>query len=218
MIVRKKRTAAPIHHAHKSSHTVLTDLPVHWSGGKKQDLCQKTPSSSRHLWDVFSGLVDRPVVDQIAERVAPLPPLPPYHGDQAPLNLVPFDLGSFNLFPKDGDTKHYRGHRRLKKQTPGRTLDLHGFRIHETSQALWFFLHKSQLSNCTVVRVITGKSLKRQQTPGDFQGHRLRDFVPALLNTPPFSDLVRFYQIAPLSDGGDGVLYIHLKKGPFKNP
>ena len=97
------------------------------------------------------------------------------------------------------DVRTVRRLRRGKMAVDGR-LDLHGHTQDEAFTALARFLETAQGSTQRTVIVITGKSgVLRQQ-------------VPRWLNSTPNRARVLSFTAARPSDGGDGALYVLLRK------
>ncbi|HIJ42922.1 MAG: Smr/MutS family protein [Rhodospirillales bacterium] len=87
------------------------------------------------------------------------------------------------------------------------SIDLHGMTQDEAHRALAAFLEGAQTASRRAVRVITGKGLR----PGGGIGV-LRAAVPRWLNEAPNRRrLLAFSQARP-KDGGEGALYVLLKK------
>lgn len=87
-------------------------------------------------------------------------------------------------------------------------IDLHGLRQDEAHRALSRFLHDAQAKGSTVVLVITGKGRKGMDS--DFGV--LRRAVPQWLVMPEFRRLVVSYEVAQLNHGGEGALYVHVRR------
>jgi DNA-nicking Smr family endonuclease len=123
----------------------------------------------------------------------PLPPKPP-----APPPLAP--LG-----------------RKLKQRIARGThaidgrLDLHGYTQAEAHDALLHFLHGRQARGARVVLVITGKGGRG----GDPLAERgvLKRMVPLWLGMPEFRPLVIGFEAASIVHGGEGALYVTLRRG-----
>ncbi len=86
------------------------------------------------------------------------------------------------------------------KEKIGARLDLHGHTQAEAHAELSHFLHGALARDKRLVLVITGKSgvLRRQ--------------VPLWLNLPEFRDLVVGFETAAISHGGEGALYVRVRK------
>jgi DNA-nicking Smr family endonuclease len=93
-------------------------------------------------------------------------------------------------------------------QAIGGRLDLHGLTQHQAHDALVGFLRSAQDRGHGLVLVITGKGM-----PGD-SGDRgvLRRQVPHWLRLPGFRDVVLGFECAHVAHGGDGALYVRLRR------
>lgn len=101
-------------------------------------------------------------------------------------------------------------------------LDLHGMRQGEAHHALRHFLFSSQQRGLRWVMVITGKGgrVSRSETEAEhFDGFGrdaepgvLRRNVPRWLQEPDLSALVIGFQSAGPQHGGDGALYVNLRR------
>lgn len=97
-------------------------------------------------------------------------------------------------------------------------LDLHGLRQSEARFRLVGFLHAAQSRGHRTVLVITGKGSTTPVDPlahalGEPQRGVLRRLVPQWLGEPDLRALVVSYTTASLRHGGDGALYVHLRRG-----
>ena len=88
-----------------------------------------------------------------------------------------------------------------------RRLDLHGMTQVKAQDALTAFLAAAQADDLRSVLVITGKGLTRQGETGV-----LRREVPRWLNQPPLRSWVRAFSHAAPRDGGEGALYVLLRR------
>jgi DNA-nicking Smr family endonuclease len=97
-----------------------------------------------------------------------------------------------------------RGH-----ETIDARIDLHGMTQTEAHAALRSLLHRFQAHGAKFVLVITGKGLPN----GAFDGRGvLRRQVPLWLALPEFRRYVAGFGVASASHGGEGALYIRLRK------
>jgi DNA-nicking Smr family endonuclease len=85
-------------------------------------------------------------------------------------------------------------------------VDLHGMTQSEAHALLLSFLRRAHASGVRYVLVITGKGFS---SGGD---GILRRQVPAWLSTPPFRALVSSHDLATRRHGGEGALYVRLRK------
>jgi DNA-nicking Smr family endonuclease len=86
-------------------------------------------------------------------------------------------------------------------------LDLHGLTQAEAHNALLGFLHRSQARGARTVLVITGKGVR-----GDGERGVLKRQVPMWLRLPEFRDLVVGFETAGIGHGGEGALYVRLRR------
>ena len=84
------------------------------------------------------------------------------------------------------------------------TIDLHGLTRTEAHRALNAFLEGSQNAGRRSVLVITGKGSRGEGV--------LRDSVPHWLNAEPNRRMIRAFSHAAPKDGGQGALYVLLKR------
>lgn len=106
----------------------------------------------------------------------------------------------------DGNTK-----RRLEKGevSPTAKLDLHGMTEASAHGALITFLHTAHRRGDRLVLVVTGKGPLRD--PHGYGGV-LRQNVPRWLEEAPMATIIADKRWAHRRHGGDGALYIYLKK------
>jgi len=98
---------------------------------------------------------------------------------------------------------------RLKKgrQPIEGRLDLHGMTQSEAHPALDAFIEKASRNGKRAVLVITGKGTKLDGSVGV-----LRQAVPRWLNLPPNRPRILAFSHATAKDGGEGALYVLLKR------
>ena len=124
---------------------------------------------------------------------APAPPQPARPAPQARLQVHHLDRLTQRKISKG------------KLQLEAR-IDLHGLRQDEAHSLLLGFLRRAHSSGVRYVLVITGKG----RSPAS--DGVLKRSVPSWLATPPFRDLVSGYEDAARNHGGDGALYIRLRR------
>jgi DNA-nicking Smr family endonuclease len=100
---------------------------------------------------------------------------------------------------------------RGKEQIDAR-LDLHGLTQHEAHDALLRFLRAASARDARLVLVITGKG-KRIEGHGERERGVLRRQVPQWLGLPEFRAVVLGFEDAAISHGGEGALYVRLRRG-----
>jgi DNA-nicking Smr family endonuclease len=88
-------------------------------------------------------------------------------------------------------------------------LDLHGLTQAEAHSALLRFLRTAHARDARLVLVITGKGGR-----SDMHGERgvLKRQVPHWLALPEFRDLVVGFEDAHLTHGGEGALYVRVRR------
>ena len=94
-------------------------------------------------------------------------------------------------------------------------FDLHGMTQTEAHAALRRFLHRAQADGARTVLVVTGKGMgKSQDDRNDAAPERgvLKRQVPLWLALPEFRALVIGFEDAHASHGGQGALYIRLRR------
>ncbi len=113
--------------------------------------------------------------------------------------------------PKRQHVTHVLDRPTLDKLSKGKLpiegrVDLHGMTQSEAHALLLSFLQRAHASGVRYVLVITGKGFS---SGGEGV---LRRQVPAWLSTPPFRALVSSHDLAARQHGGEGALYIRLRK------
>jgi DNA-nicking Smr family endonuclease len=98
---------------------------------------------------------------------------------------------------------------RGRKEIEGR-LDLHGMTQTRAHRALLSFLQHASSDGLTFVLVITGKG--RAAGPDAGRGV-LRRQVPEWLSLPEFRALVVGFEEAHIGHGGEGALYVRVRRG-----
>jgi len=86
-------------------------------------------------------------------------------------------------------------------------LDLHGMTQSEAHAALIRFLERAQMGKLKTVLVVTGKGLRADGRVGV-----LRNAVPRWLNEAPMRAFVHAFDHAAPQDGGEGALYIVMRR------
>jgi DNA-nicking Smr family endonuclease len=90
-------------------------------------------------------------------------------------------------------------------------LDLHGMTQAEAHDALFAFLRGKQARGGRMVLVITGKGARGSEEGGG-RGV-LKRMVPLWLGLPEFRGLIVGFENAAIGHGGEGALYVSLRKG-----
>lgn len=113
-----------------------------------------------------------------------------------------------------------RTEERLRRGTikPDAKLDLHGLTEQAAHQVLLSFLRTAQARRFKLVLVVTGKGARvAPDAPFDMElNYRsrgiLKAVVPRWLGEPAFAGIVAGTQAAHKRHGGDGALYVYLRK------
>jgi DNA-nicking Smr family endonuclease len=96
---------------------------------------------------------------------------------------------------------------RGRKQIEAR-LDLHGMTQTRAHRELSGFLHRAHRDGLTFVLVITGKG----KTGAESERGVLRRQVPQWLSLPEFRSLVVGFDEAHVGHGGEGALYVRIRR------
>ena len=125
---------------------------------------------------------------------------------KAPATLTPSGL--------DGHTGE-----RLRRGAivPDSKLDLHGLTENAAHSALRFFLQAAHRRGDRLVLIVTGKGARASEGPFDLElaGRSrgvLKTMVPRWLREPQFAQLIADLRSAHRRHGGDGALYVYLRK------
>jgi DNA-nicking Smr family endonuclease len=89
-------------------------------------------------------------------------------------------------------------------------IDLHGMTQSRAHGALLRFLQRAQADEARIVLVVTGKGTAR--TDADGERGVLRRQVPLWLALPEFRSLVVGFEDAHVGHGGQGALYVRLRR------
>ncbi len=189
-------------------------------GGGKRPRRRHLSADEKALWDYVTQSVKRSSADgtplphdqhdpddagepaptpkktRVRQRLIEPPPLPP-----AP-NPVPLSHGTTVGMDRRTAQRLRRG-----KLDVEATLDLHGHTQAAAHRTLERFLHDGYMAGTRTVLVITGKGDRLGGRPGI-----LRDTVPRWFNEMPMRQWVAGFSYAAPKDGGDGALYVRLKR------
>ncbi len=114
--------------------------------------------------------------------------------------------------PKSNEVDRQTARRLKRGQIPieGR-LDLHGMTQTQAHDALNRIIPKSYGQKKRCLLIITGKGTRRSSEPTQKSGI-LKQKVPEWLNEPPLKQFVLRIQTAHIKDGGEGALYVYLRR------
>jgi DNA-nicking Smr family endonuclease len=154
---------------------------------------------------------DRTKAARVEAKHKPSPRLPLPASITMPKTLTPKSVE--NAAPKPPHPALAPLERRAKQRLARGTeaidarIDLHGRTQNEAHAALLRFLHRAQANGARTVLVITGKG----RTPTSERGVLKRQ-VPMWLSLPEFRDLVVGFGDAAIGHGGEGALYVRVRR------
>tara|TARA_B100000029_G_scaffold14893_1_gene15392 strand:+ start:3726 stop:4145 length:420 start_codon:yes stop_codon:yes gene_type:complete len=115
-----------------------------------------------------------------------------------------------DLYDKEVDKKKTINKNKLKK------IDLHGTSLDQANNIVKNFILTSYNQGYKKLLVITGKGLRSNVYNNPYISQKtsiLKNSVPNFVfNDTELSDIVKRITKADLKDGGDGAIYIYLKK------
>jgi len=90
-------------------------------------------------------------------------------------------------------------------------IDLHGFTQAQAHSALLAFLQRAQRDGARLALVVTGKGVARG-AQRDAERGVLKRQVPIWLALPEFRPFVLGFEVAHVGHGGEGALYVRLRR------
>jgi DNA-nicking Smr family endonuclease len=168
---------------------------------------KKLTDEDRVLWNLVAKSA-RPLKGRKPVKDEAPKPATPEKMPSAPAAAAPAPAPAA---PKRQHVTHVLDRPTLDKLARGRLpiegrVDLHGMTQSEAHALLLSFLQRAHAGGVRYVLVITGKGFS---SGGD---GILRRQVPAWLSTPPFRALVSSHDLAARSHGGEGALYVRLRR------
>ena len=159
-----------------------------------------SPQRGKFLKDEMAKLMD---------QNAPTSELPTISRAAKPMSYRVPQAPAPNLAGRGSLANHPIEERTIKKLAKGRQpidarIDLHGMTQDRARFALLDFLQMAQRADYRIVLVITGK--------GNEGLGVLRRNVPEWLRLPAFVSLVNGFQQSHTSHGGEGALYVRIRK------
>jgi DNA-nicking Smr family endonuclease len=91
-------------------------------------------------------------------------------------------------------------------------IDLHGMTQREAYAELLRFLRRAQTDGAKIALVVTGKGRRQDTHDGASERGVLRRQVPLWLSLPEFRPFVVGFDAAHVSHGGEGALYVRLRR------
>ncbi len=141
--------------------------------------------------------------DQPARRQAPQPPQSVRH-DRSPAKQPP----ALMQFDRRLRQRVVRGGTAIDAR-----LDLHGMTQKQAHAALLRFLAQAQAQDAKLALVVTGKGIGSAAGSASERGV-LRRQVPLWLSLPEFRRFIVGFDQAHISHGGEGALYLRLRRRP----
>lgn len=149
-----------------------------------------------------SDSVLREEMERLMGNAVPSPDTEPAPNRRSPVFPPPAEAPPA-FVPQPLEDKTLRQLAKGKKNIDSR-IDLHGMTQDRARAALLDFLQMAQRAGHRIVLVITGKGERGQGI--------LRQSVPRWLDTPAFAGVVNGYRNAHVSHGGEGALYVRLRR------
>jgi DNA-nicking Smr family endonuclease len=91
-------------------------------------------------------------------------------------------------------------------------IDLHGMTQAQAHAALLRFLHRAQADGIKTVLVVTGKGARKTSDSAAHERGMLKRQVPLWLALPEFRPLIVGFDDAHVGHGGEGALYVRLRR------
>ena len=102
------------------------------------------------------------------------------------------------------------------KQFLEKTIDLHGYTLEEANKKIFEYIENCYLNNIKKINVITGKGLRSKNYKDPYvssTSNILKNSIPEyILSDSDLLDIVDKISKAEIKDGGDGAIYVYLKK------
>ncbi|CAN5222701.1 Smr/MutS family protein [soil metagenome] len=175
-----------------------------------------TPPKSRKAARITQGLsasaaLPADVLDpKPLKATSKLPPRPLPRPTSGPAPVAPPTPVPLGARPAPGELEPRRQRRLSRERDPiEATLDLHGFGRFEAEDQLRAFLSGCQARGLRAVLVITGQGRRLSQGGG---GGVIRASVHEWLHAPALRGVVSGFASAHRRHGGDGAIYVTLKK------
>lgn len=186
------------------NHTARSVTPLARAKGRHHPAAEEAKDRARHAAETQKSKHDAKAKAVSVKPVAARTPAKPQPKAPPPLAAV--------------DRKRMRRIRTGRVEIEAR-IDLHGMRQSEAHEALVRFLLRCQGRDRRWVLVITGKgkaSDDDRYAPFELGRHGergvLKRNVPRWLDEPELRSVVLSYTTAATAHGGEGALYVHLRK------
>jgi DNA-nicking Smr family endonuclease len=167
----------------------------------------------RALWSGFARSITplRPSKERTRSAAAgdePAPPAPaPKQSREAPHATPPAKTPALAPLGRRLKQRVRRGREPIDAR-----IDLHGLTQSEAHAALLRFLKRAQADGARIALVVTGKGAARGERDASVERGVLRRQVPLWLSLPEFRPLIVGFDDAHVSHGGQGALYVRLRR------
>jgi DNA-nicking Smr family endonuclease len=156
----------------------------------------------------------------LRRREAPAePPAAAASDDTGPAGADPVPAGRQDPTPRQKNSAPLvpLGRRLRQRVARGRDpiddrIDLHGMTQSRAHAALLQFLQRAQAGDARIVLVVTGKGTAKAESHGGHERGVLKRQVPLWLALPEFRSLVVGFEDAHIGHGGQGALYVRLRR------
>ena len=128
------------------------------------------------------------------------------------------NIQDWESFTKNLDTLPDKDAFLLQQNNPNKIkkLDLHGFSLDEANQEVKKFIINSHKSGCNKLIIITGKGTRSKNYQNPYTSNEmgvLKNSIPEFITKDSdLASIVNNLSKAEVSDGGDGAIYVDLKK------
>lgn len=122
-------------------------------------------------------------------------------------NLQKLNIGDLDNIDKKTADKFRKGQFKIQKR-----LDLHGLTEKEAFIQVNDFIRNAYINKLRCVLIITGKGINNENDPWYEKKGILKLSVPNWLNNTDLRPLILSFSYAKPEDGGDGALYVLIKK------
>jgi DNA-nicking Smr family endonuclease len=187
-------------------------------GGNRRRPRRPLSAEERALWHTITKSVAplrrRKAVPESVDKIAPdeiaKPTPPPRAAEKRPAPAAP-KKSPPPLAPLERRTKQRlaRGSTMLDAR-----LDLHGMTQDQAHSTLLGFLRRAQNQDARMVLVITGKGARTSEHAPYAERGVLRRLAPQWLALPAFRAYVVGFETAHVTHGGEGALYVRLRRRP----
>lgn len=126
-----------------------------------------------------------------------------YHGEK----LTKLEIGSTANIDGKNAQRFRRGEYKIERR-----LDLHGYTEERAFDAVENFIKNAYIEGLRCVLIVTGKGLPHQEDDIYTTRGVLKDKVPLMLNFPQLRPLILSISYSQPKDGGEGALYVLLRK------